>query len=474
MKTLNLALLGLSASAFGLSAAASERLNVLVFMIDDLRPELGCYGAEGVITPNIDALAEDGVRFEKAYVQQALSAPSRISMLTGKRPENIGIYSLFTPMRSKYPDMVSLPQFFHERDYNTISVGKVYHHGRDDASSWTTLIPREGGNWVLPENILPNNGKGDPYECADVEDNAYLDGRTTESAIELLRKNKDENFAMFVGYTKPHLPFNAPQKYWDMYDREQFVVPFKGAPEGSNGYTFTPWAELRAYRGMPSEGFVDDESAKRLIHGYHACVSYVDAQIGVVMAELERLDLRRNTVVVLIGDHGWKLGEYGAWCKHTNSEIDVNIPLIISREGDYKKSKRGAVSEALVEAVDLFPTLVDVCGFEVEDKDGRSLLPLVDKPNRVWSSASYSLYARGKKVMGFSCTDGKYRYTEWWNNETSKVVAREFYTCEQDYMSRSVNLVDNAKYAKEVSRMKILLDRQFPEEVRSSYPQYDK
>ncbi len=474
MKALNIALLGVAASASGLSAVASERPNVLVFMIDDLRPELGCYGAEGVITPNIDALAEDGVRFNKAYVQQALSAPSRISMLTGKRPENIGIYSLFTPMRSKYPDMVSLPQFFYERDYNTISIGKVYHHGRDDASSWTTLVPREGGNWVLPENILPNNGKGDPYECADVEDNAYLDGRTTESAIELLRKNKDENFAMFVGYTKPHLPFNAPKKYWDMYEQEQFDIPFKGAPEGSNAYTLTPWAELRAYRGMPQKGYVTDEAAKRLIHGYHACVSYVDAQIGAVMAELERLDLRRNTIVVLIGDHGWKLGEYGAWCKHSNSEIDVNIPFIVSREGDYKRSKRGVSCDALVEAVDLFPTLVDVCGFEVEDKDGKSVLPLLDKPKMAWDSASYSLYARGKRVMGFSCTDGEYRYTEWWNNEISRVVAREFYTCEQDYMVQCVNLVDDEKYGKVVSRMKMLLDHQFPEDVRSSYPQYDK
>ncbi len=454
---------------------AQERPNVLVFLVDDLRPELGCYGNESIKSPNIDALADNGVRFRKAYVQEALSAPSRISMLTGMRPENVGIYSLFTTMRSKYPELESLPQFFKDRDYKTISVGKVYHHTRDDEESWTTLIPRSGGNYVLPENNLENGAKAAPFECADVEDNAYQDGRAADAAIEQLRQHKDDNFMMVVGFTKPHLPFNAPKKYWDMYDREQIEIPHKGAPEGNNAYSLAPWAELRAYAGMPKEGYVNDEDTKKLIHGYHACVSFTDAQIGKVVEELERLDLRRNTMIVLLGDHGWKLGEYGAWCKHSNSEIDTNIPFIISREGDYRKAKRGAVCDALIEAVDLYPTLADCCGFDVEGKDGKSVLPLTVKPNQKgWSSASYSLYPRGKKIMGFTCTDGEYRYTEWWNNETSMVVQREFYTCEQDYSIQNRNMVDDSEYAKEVVRMKKLLDVQFPESERSSYPQYDK
>lgn len=474
MRKSNLAMaaLALTSAVSGVSAKSAERPNILVFLVDDMRPQLGCYGYDNVVSPNIDALAADGVRFNKAYVQEGISAPSRMSILTGMRPNNIGIYSLFTTLRSQHPEMMTIPQFFKESGYKTISVGKVYHHTNDDKESWTTLIPRSGSNWVLPENNV--EGMKAPYECADVEDEAYQDGRAAASAIELLRENKDEEFVMFVGLTKPHLPFCAPKKYWDMYDRESFEVPYKNAPTGSNRYSLTPWAELRAYTGMPKEGFVSDEDSRALIHGYHACVSYTDAQVGRVMEELERLELRENTVVILLGDHGWKIGEYGAWCKHSNFEIDVNIPFIISRETGYKKRKSGVESDALIEAIDLFPTMADLCGLEVEGLDGDSVVALTDKPNKRWSDASYSLYPRGKKIMGFTCTDGEFRYTEWWDNERSEVLCREFYTCVQDYSKQAVNLVEQSEYRDDISRLKELLDRQYPEDQRSSYPQLDK
>ncbi len=279
---------------------------------------------------------------------------------------------------------------------------------------------------------------------------------------------------MFVGLTKPHLPFVSPKKYWDLYDMDDFKVPFKGAPIGNNNYSLAPWNELRAYRDMPKEGFLDDENSLRLIHGYHASISYMDAQVGKVMAELERLDLRKNTVVILLGDHGWKIGEYGAWCKHSNSEIDANIPFIVSRETSYADRKSGVESDALIEAVDLFPTMVDLCGLDIDGKDGKSIVPLTDKPKMKWDEAAYSLYPRGKDVMGFSCTDGEFRYTEWWDNVNSKVLYTELYTCEQDYTKQMYNLADQPKYSKSVESMKLLLDKQFSTDRRSSYPQYDK
>ncbi len=476
MKYTTLPLLSLGLILTVGSLKAENRPNIVVFLVDDLRPELGCYDAPHAITPNIDALAKDGVKFNRAYVQEAISAPSRMSILTSKRPENIGIYSLFTQLRSQHPDMLTIPEFFKENDYKTISVGKVFHHVTDDKESWTTLMPRSGSNWVLPENSVQDGVKGAATECVEVEDEAYLDGRTSQQAIELLKENKDNNFVMFVGLTKPHLPFYAPKKYWDLYDRDQFEIPSKEAPEGINNYSLTVWAELRGYRGIASEGVLDDSITRELIHGYHAAVSFMDTQVGKVMSELDALGLRENTIVILLGDHGWKIGEYGAWCKHSNFEIDTNIPFIVSREGSYAARRCNVESDALVEAVDLFPTIVDLCGFDEHDRglDGKSVAPLLDTPDMEWDDAAYSLYPRGKKVMGFTCTDGEYRYTEWWNNEESKVVAKEFYTCEQDYAKRSANLVDKKRYAKDVARLKSLLDNQFPEDRRSGYPQYDK
>lgn len=462
--------------SFGLTLIAKEKPNVVVFLVDDLRTELGCYGSETVKSPNIDALAKDGVRFSNAYAQEAICAPSRMSILSGLRPESIGIYSIFTPLRKKHPEMVTMPQFFKENGYTTVSVGKVYHHGRDDQESWSIHHLKEPNSYVSPENIeiQKNNKKGVPFECIDVADNAYKDGRTADLAIETLNKIKDEQFLMFVGLGKPHLPFNAPKKYWDMYDKDDFTVKKKVAPKDMYRLSLTVWGELRGYYGIPKEGYLDDDMSKDLMHGYHACVSYIDAQMGKVMQTLEDLELRENTIVILMSDHGWKLGEYGAWCKHTNFELDVNVPMIVSRETGSKKRVTNATSDALVENVDLFPTLADACGFETHPLEGQSILPLVDAPDMDWKKGSYSLYPRGKKIMGFTCTDGEYRYTEWWSNETSEVLAAELYTCEQDYMEQAVNMVKDPKQADNVARMEKLLDMQFPKDRRSSYPQLDK
>lgn len=467
---------------FGLSIFAQEQPNIVVFLVDDLRTELGCYGNQQVKSPNIDALANEGVLFQNAYAQQAICAPSRMSILTGLRPESIGIYSLFTPLRSKHKEMVSIPQFFKENGYTTVSLGKVYHHGYDDKESWSIHFPKEANSWVKPENLAlidsleqtGYKGNGPAFEDADVEDEAYKDGRVAKNAIETLQKIKDEKFLMFVGLSKPHLPFNAPKKYWDLYNKKDFIVPLKEAPKDSYRLSLTKWGELRRYYGIPKEGVLDDETSRNLKHGYYASISYIDAQIGKVMKTLEDLDLRKNTMVVLMSDHGYKLGEFGAWCKHTNFEIDVNVPLIVSRETGYKKRLSNVTSDALVENVDLFPTIAEVSGLKTHALEGESLLSLVDKPDMEWKKGSYSLYPRGKKIMGFTCTDGTYRYTEWWDNEAQTILSKELYLCEQNYMEITVNLVNEVKHKQDVIKMQQLLEMQFPKNQRSSYPQYDK
>lgn len=480
MKNRILFLLTFMVCSLGLSA--QEQPNVVVFLVDDLRTELGCYGDQTVKSPNIDALAKDGVLFQKAYAQQALCAPSRMSLMSGLRPETFGIYSLFTSFRSVHKEVVTLPQFFKSNGYKTVSVGKVYHHGNDDKESWSILFPKESNSWVKPENLaliesLKKAGKGSngpAYECVDVADEAYKDGRAVKNAIETLEKLKNDKFMMVVGLTKPHLPFNVPKKYWDLYNKEDFKVPFKEAPKDMYKQALTVWGELRGYYGIPKEGVLDDETTKTLIHGYHASVSYTDAQVGKVMNALEKLDLRKNTIVVFMSDHGWKLGEYGAWCKHSNFELDVNVPLIISRETGYKNRVTNAKSNALVENLDLFPTLADVCGLKAPALEGKSLMPLVNDPNTKWQEGAYSVYPRGKNIMGLTCTEGTWRYTEWWDNKAQKAIDTELYTCKQNYMERSVNLAKEPKYTKEVKRMKQLLEKQFPISVRSTYPQNDK
>ena len=456
--------------SFSALVAQKEKTNVLIFYVDDLRAELGCYGSETAITPNIDKLANDGVLFNKAYVQQAICAPSRMSTLTGLRPETLGIYSIFTPLRKIHKGVVSMPQLFKQNGYKTVSIGKVYHHSVDDKKEWTNYFAKEANSYVKPENIalmkrLKAEGvkplKGPAFEDADVADEAYKDGRVSKYAVETLHKIKDDNFLMFVGLSKPHLPFNAPKKYWDLYDKNAFKVPSRTKPEGMYRLSLSPWGELKGYYGIPKKGDLDDNLTRNLIHGYHASISFIDAQVGKVMQTLEELDLRKNTLVIFMSDHGYKIGEYGAWCKHSNMEIDTRVPLIISRETSYKKRKTGKTSDALVENVDIFPTLVEFCGLEGPKTEGKSILPIINKPKLKWDEVATSVYARGKKIMGVTATDGKWRYTEWRNAITHQILQAELYEHKNSLLSFT-NLSGNKKYKKVEQRMKILLETQFP------------
>jgi arylsulfatase A-like enzyme len=432
------------AFACGVSQAAEKR-NVLFIAVDDLRPELGCYGNRDIKSPNIDELASNGLTFDRTYCQQAICMASRASLLSGYRPDKGQIYrckALYTHV----PDALSINKHFKANGYETVSAGKIYHHGSDYEVAWDKVF-KSKGTWV-GRGYLSEHGKriaaeydkkhagakrrgmGPAYEAADVPDNAYADGMIADFAIAELQRLKDKRFFLAIGFKKPHLPFNAPKKYWDMYSSDEIALaknPF--APKGVTRYSGTSWGELRGYHGMPKTGKMPDGLARELKHGYFACVSYMDAQLGRVIAELDRLNLRTKTVIILWGDHGWKLGEHGMWCKHTNFEIDTHVPMIVSAPG---MAARGRHTGALSEFVDIYPTLCDLAGIPKPGQlEGASFAPLLDDPDRPWKSAAFSQYPRGK-IMGYSMRTDRYRYTEWQDIKSKKVVARELYDHQSD------------------------------------------
>ncbi|MCF2946954.1 sulfatase [Paraglaciecola aquimarina] len=443
---------------------AKQSPNVVVFLVDDLRSELGVYGSKQVKSPNIDALAKQGVRFNHAYAQQAICGPSRVSIMTGLRPETLGIYSIDRSgrLRLNHPDVVSMPQLFKENGYQTISIGKVYHSTVDDQESWTTHIKKLPNFYA----IEGNEGAKFAYEAGEVEDEFYKDGQVARDAISTLKKVKDQKFLMLVGLSKPHLPFNAPKKYWDLYDRNSIKVPSRAKPDNMHGLALTKWNELRMYGGTPKEGDADDETTKTLIHGYYASVSYMDAQVGKVMQALDDMDLRKNTLVVLMSDHGYKIGEYGAWNKHSNMEIDTRVPLIISRETSHKGRKTNVTSEALVENIDIFPTIAQVSGLPLPKMDGQSLVKLLDDPAMPWAEAAYSLHSRGKKYMGVTVTDGVWRYTEWRKSETQELLGKELYLHKNGDIAVA-NLAGVTVHKDTEQRMAKLLYKRFPKDAQS-------
>ncbi|MFT5366610.1 MAG: iduronate 2-sulfatase [Candidatus Latescibacterota bacterium] len=445
------------------SAMAANKRNVLFIAIDDLRPELNCYGASHIHSPNIDRLAGQGTLFKHAYCQLAVCNPSRASLMTGLRPDTSRVWSLQTHFRDNVPDVVTIPQHFMNKGWHSQGMGKIYHTGhgnRNDKFSWSVPhgTPRIN-NYLLEEsrNIRRANQQknkvdkgyrwtnGPPTEMVDVPDNAYKDGATTELAIQTMREKKDEAFFLAVGFSKPHLPFCAPKKYWDLYDASKIELPDNPYPaKGSPDYALANFGELRKYDGIPGEGPVSDEQAIRMIHGYYACVSYVDALVGQLLDELDALGLRENTSIVLWGDHGWKLGEHGSWCKHSNVELDTRAPLICS-DPDLPK---GHVTDALVEFVDIFPSLCGLGGLDVPAHvEGDSFVPLMQNPNQPWKKAAFSQYPRGRNRMGYSMKTDQYRYTEWVTRDDEReILARELYDHVKDPAENS-NVVDEAAYA---------------------------
>ncbi len=421
----------------GSRADAAARPNVLFIAVDDLKPVLGAYGDAVVRSPNIDRLAARGVTFDHAYCNQAVCAPSRNALLTGLRPSTLGIYDLGTNFRAAVPDAVTLPQYFKKHGYRTEAIGKIFHvgHGNhEDPASWTVPHqPFPSIAYVLPENraqrtreaaLFANETdvrqlpRGAPWEAADVPDNAYPDGQIANEAVRRLRaahEKPEEAFFLAVGFLKPHLPFCAPKKYWDLYDRSSFLIPARQTPpDGAPKYAPTGWGELRQYSDIPEAGPVSDEQARSLIHGYHAAVSFVDAQIGQVLDELDRLNLASNTVVVLWGDHGWHLGDHGWWSKHDDYEQAARLPLIIAAPGVTPPGRHA--TKAMIETIDLYPTLAELAGLPAPDgspaPEGRSLVPILRNPDLVLKEFVHHVFPRGERI-GQAIRTARYRLVEW-------------------------------------------------------------
>ena len=443
---------------------ASDRLNVLFIASDDMRPELGCYGVEHVRSPNIDRLAARGTTFLRAYCQQAVCSPSRSSLMTGRRPDTIRIWDLSTHFRDNVPDVVTVSQHFKNNGYHAERLGKIYHTGhgnRDDKFSWSRSVRHPGAPRYGPEGTahlkrllaeakvkgidLKDNRKrprGLPWEAPDVADDQLTDGMIARNAIKLMSEFKDRPFFLAVGFLNPHLPFVAPKKYWDLYDRDSIRLasnPYP--PKGAPSFAMTSWGELRKYYDIPATGPLSRGQAVNMIHGYYAAISYVDAQIGLLLDELDRLSLADKTIVILWGDHGWKLGEHGGWCKHTNFEWDAHAPLIISSP---QQKSAGSKTSALVEFVDVYPTLCELAGLSAPDGlEGLSAAPLMDDPGLPWKTAAFSQYprsAQGRRLMGYSMRTDRHRFTRWQTvKNANEVVAVELYDHADD-PGENVNL----------------------------------
>jgi arylsulfatase A-like enzyme len=429
-------LFSLPALAVPNAAASPSRPNVLFIAVDDLRPQLGCYGYDQMISPNIDRLAAGGFVFQRAYCMVPTCGASRASLMTGIRPARNRFVNYLAWAEKDAPGVTTLNTHFRDHGYYTVSNGKVFHHPTDNAHGWCEPAWRPDredlilGHYVSPaaQEAAKGNprGRGPAYESAEVPDETYGDGRLVEKSVaDLGRLAKMERpFFLAVGFFKPHLPFVAPKKYWDLYPQDEIRLPNNySRPEGAPDVAIHSWGELRAYADIPKKGPLTDEMARTLIHGYYACVSYTDALVGRLLDELDRLDLADNTVVILWGDHGWNLGEHTLWCKHCCFETSMRAALVMRVPG----LTHGRSTEALVEFIDIYPSLCDLAGLPLPDHlDGHSFVPLLRDPNSPGKPRAIGRYRRGDTIR----TD-RYRYTAY-SDKQNKLTARMLYDHNQD------------------------------------------
>jgi len=439
---------------------SSTKLNLLFIAIDDLRPQMGCYGDMDAVTPHMDALAEKGTVFERAYCQQAVCGPSRASLMTGRRPDTTGVTDNLAHFRTAMPEVITLPQHFKQHGYHSECIGKIYHDPRShrDLPSWSVpeklaFTSEVRGKYVLEENLRTYQPGGKPgpekaaaTECSEVPDNAYIDGRVTDCAVERLGDIAKHNqpFFLAVGFRRPHLPFSAPRKYWDMQHPERVgIIANPLPPKDVPMIAMHDWKELRGYTDIPEIGDLNEAQSRHLRHGYYAAMSYTDAQIGRVLGELEGLGLRDNTIICLWGDHGWHLGEHALWGKTTNFELDTRSPLIFSVPG---QKTAGQSSRLLVEFTDIYPTLVDLCSLpDPGGLAGRSLVPVLENPETAVHEVALSQYPRPGR-MRYSLRTDRYRYTEWIDTKTGEGRERELYDHEGDTLE-TVNLAVQPEHA---------------------------
>lgn len=474
--------------AFQITIARADRPNVLLILVDDLKPTLGCYGDAIAQTPHLDNLAARGMRFELAYCNQAVCAPSRFTLMLGSHSTSTGLYGLGSQLREIVPDAVTLPQYFAKAGYRTESLGKVFHighgnhgdpasfqveHFHDKVIEYVDPASTPGGQLTREEAYFSNQqlgqiGKlprGAAFESPDVDDLAYADGRVAAEAIRRLQAAKTrlaEGTPFFIacGFARPHLPFSAPRKYWDQYDPARFPMPTAEAPpEGAPGVAGKRNGELANYTPVSADGVVQGELRRELIHGYYASVSFVDAQIGKVIAEVDRLGLAENTLIVLWGDHGFHLGDHGLWTKHTNYEQATHIPLIFVAPG---VAQPGSVTRQLAESVDVYPTLAELAGISApagpQPMDGVSLVPVLKDPKARVRDHAYHAYPNAK--LGRAIRTERYRLVEWRPKDKPNAPAEwELYDY-QDDPQETKNLANSQ--AEVVKRLQGILSRHLP------------
>ena len=433
---------------------STVKQNVLFLMMDDLRPELSVYGQSQISSPNIDALAKSGVTFKRAYCNVPVCGASRASILTGIRPTADRFLKYNASITKETPNILTLVKHFKNQGYTTISNNKITHLKRDIKEWDEEWYPYVKGwrDYQSKENInLEKKGEhGYAYENPDIEDAAYYDGKTANKSILDLKRLKVEGnpFFMAVGFVKPHLPFNAPKKYWDLYKESEITLPknnffSESAPKIANH----SWGELRYYKDIPKKGQVSDAVAKKLIHGYYAAVSYVDAQVGKVLKELEMLGLKENTVVVLVGDHGWSLMEHGLWVKHSNFEVALQVPLIISASNIPKDRRTNSIAEL----VDLYPTLCELTNISIPPHvDGESLVEALQTPSKVFKNTALARWQKGETLIA----DNLF-YTEWQRND--KTIARMLYDHNTD-SEENRNLAMEASFSETVDSLSTILN----------------
>lgn len=470
------------------TASPDEQPNVLMILVDDLKPALGCYGDLDARTPNIDRLAARGIRFDAAYCNQAVCAPSRFTLMLGAHSTSTGLYGLGDQLRQKVPEAVTLPQYFAQHGYATESLGKVFHighgnegdpksfqkpHFHDKVIEYLDPASTSGGRLTREEAYFTNQQlgrihelpRGAAFECPEVEDDAYADGRVADETVRRLvaakqRRERDGTpFMIVAGFVRPHLPFSAPQRFWAAFNASDLPVPESterpiNAPRvaGKRG------GEINNYQPVPLDRPIDEKLKRQLIHGYYASSSFVDAQIGKVIDALDELGLSDNTIIVLWGDHGFHLGDLGIWTKHTNYEQANRIPLILVAPGTIPAN---SATGQLAESVDLYPTLASLAKLPEptgpQAIDGISLRPVLEDPTQRLRDHAYHVYPRGKK-LGRAIRTTRYRFVEWLSRDGLGQPEYELY----DYQYEAIETKNLAGELPEI------LERH--REILASYP----
>ncbi len=506
------------------SDTPKQKPNILFIAIDDLKPDLGCYGNTLVKTPNFDRLAAMGVVFTNSHCNQAVCGPSRASLMTGLRPDRTGVHDLKTIAREARPWITTIPEQFKKHGYVSVGTGKIYDprcvDKKSDKPSWSKPFALYNLNYnpKFPKPV--NAAYQDPeihklfkelqskgiknygpvqkelikrklnhvVECQDVPDDAYTDGAIRKMGQKWLRELTDNQgtgkpFFIAVGFKKPHLPFIAPKKYWDLYRREDMpLAEFQKHAKNAPTFAYHHSEELRSYADIPQRGPLDKAKQRELIHGYYACISYIDAQLGILLDDLEKRKLLDNTIIVLWGDHGWHLGDHGLWCKHTNYEQATRAPLIIAGPG----IKHGIKSDAPTEFVDIFPTLCDLAGIpQVKNIDGTSFKPILDGSKKQIKPYAISQFGRGSK-MGYAFRDRRFRYVVWVSGKkasdatttpasslnANNRVAEELYDYSSDPLE-TVNIANQPEQAERIKKFRSAVDsylRQQAKKIQRQQP----